>query len=520
MGGKTEVVTGLVSESNTGTKTNPWTRRWRAIQSHAGFCHGCLAGLVAVTLVTLCAFQLHLNLSTSGSLYFLIVVMVSVLWGFWEASFTSLIAVNCLNYFFVPPVLTWRVTDPQNWVALATFEITAITVSRLSTRVHGQARAEARQRVQLEKLYELSRRILLLDRRRAVGPQIVSLIQEIFKTESVALFDATLVRLDATGPCSDNLEQLARNAYFLDQTQTGPDAHTWAQVLRLGSKPAGAIALRGPELDPLTIPPIASLAAIALERALSFEKESGAEAARQTEQLRTAVLDALAHAFKTPLTAIQVASSGLLHAGRLSPDDVELAALVDEQAEHLNRLTSELLQMARIDGAEVRLRRERISVLTLIQEVLERYREQLNGRRVSVSESASNLDVLGDRNILSTALDQFIDNACRYSTPGSPISIAAEENLGEIIIAIHNEGPPIRPTDRERIFERFYRAEESRHRAPGTGLGLSIAKKAAEAHGGRTWVVSEEHKGTTFFFAMPRGIRRQLEVQKQGPDRR
>src|SRR5208283_4511570 len=241
----------------------------------------------------------------------------------------------------------------------------------------------------------------------------------------------------------------------------------------------------------------------------------------QTEQLRTAVLDALAHAFKTPLTAILTASSGLLEAGRLSADDVELAALIDEQAEHLNRLTSELLQMAKIDAAEVRLRRERASVLTLIEDVLARCSEQLQGRRLEVSDSASDLEVQGDHKILLAALEQFVDNACKYSTPGSPISVTAEENLGEVIIGIHNEGPPIRPADRERIFERFYRAEETRYQAPGTGLGLSIAKKAAEAHGGRTWVVSEERTGTTFYLALPRGARRQLEsVAGQGSDRR
>jgi two-component system sensor histidine kinase KdpD len=446
--------------------------------------------------------------------------MVAVVWGFWEASVTSLIAVNCLNYFFVPPVLTWRVSDPQNWVALATFEITALTVSRLSTRAQGQARAEARQRAELEKLYELSRRILFLDRRQTIGPQIVSLIQDIFRTESVALFDAAQARLDATGSRADDLDELARGAYFQDSTLKGAGAHTWAQVLRLGSKPVGAIALRGPELGRLTIESIASLAAIALERARSFEKESRAEAAHQTEQLRTAVLDALAHAFKTPLTAIRTASSGLLEAGRLSTDDTELAALIDEQAEHLNRLTSELLQMARIDAAEVMLRRERVSVLTLIEDVLARYSEQLHGRRLEVSDSPSGLEVHGDRKILLAALEQFIDNASRYSTPGSPISVTAEENLGEVIIAIHNEGPPIRPADRERIFERFYRAEDTRHRAPGTGLGLSIAKKAAEAHGGRTWVVSEDPTGTTFYFALPRGARRQADaVARQDSDR-
>lgn len=474
------------------------------MQAQVAILRGSVAGLAAVALVTFSGLRMHLNLSTLGSLYFLIVVMVSVVCGFWEASVTSLIAVTCLNYFFVPPLLSLRVSEPQNWVALATFEITALTVSRLSTRVQGQARAQARQRMEVQKLYELSRRILLLDRRQTIGPQIVCLIQEIFRTESVALFDATSARMDAAGAGADHLEELARNAYFQDSTLRGADAHTWAHVLRLGSKPAGALALHGPELGELTMLPVASLAAIALERARSFEKESGAEAARQTEQLRTAVLDSLAHAFKTPLTAIWTASSGLLEGGRLSDDDAELAALIDEQADHLNRLTSELLQMARIDAAEVRLRRECVSVLTLIEAALAPYREQLYGRRVTVSDTAAELEVYGDRRILVAALEQFIDNASKYSTPGSPITVTAEENLGELVIAVHNEGPLIQPADRERIFERFYRAEESRHRASGTGLGLSIAKKAAEAHGGRTWVVSEEQTGTTFYFAVNR----------------
>jgi two-component system sensor histidine kinase KdpD len=277
----------------------------------------------------------------------------------------------------------------------------------------------------------------------------------------------------------------------------------------LGSKPIGAVALCGPELDGLTIVAVASLAAIALERARSFEKESRAEAAHHTEQLRTAVLDALAHAFKTPLTAIMTASSGLLETGHLTTGDGELATLIDEQADHLNRLTTEVLQMARIDASEVKLRRERISVLTLIEDVLARYRAQLHGRRVALPDSAAQLGVYADREILSKALEQFIDNAAKYSTPGSPISVTAGENLGEIVIAVHNDGPPIPAAERERIFERFYRSEESRHRAAGTGLGLSIAKKAAEAHGGRTWVVSEEVQGTTFFLALPRGLRRE-----------
>ena len=317
-------------------------------------------------------------------------------------------------------------------------------------------------------------------------------------------------------PRAKDLEELARSAYFQDAAGRRPTRARQAHVLRLGSKPVGAHRAPWPRTWTASRScALASLAAIALERARSFEKESRAEAARQTEQLRTAVLDALAHAFKTPLTAILTASSGLLEAGRLSADDAELAALIDEQAEHLNRLTTELLQMARIDAAEVRLRRERVSVLTLIEDVLERYREQLRGRRVeSVRKRRGTWRSMATARCWGRRSSSSSITPSRYSTPGSPIIVTAEESLGEVIIAVHNDGPPIRPADRERIFERFYRAEESRHRAPGTGLGLSIVKKAAEAHGGRTWVVSDERTGTTFFFALPRGARRQVDVSR------
>jgi two-component system sensor histidine kinase KdpD len=472
-----------------------------------------------VALLTFTGFRLGINLSTAGSLYMLAVVVVSAAWpSFWEGSATSLAAVCCLNYYFVPPILTWSVADPGNWLALGIFEVTALTVSRLSARAQGQAHAEAHHRSQVQKLYELSRRILFIDRRETVGPQVVSLIQEIFGSEAVALFDATSARVDAIGARAEEMEQLARRAYFQDASADGADGAS-AHVLRLGSKPVGGIAFCG-EVDRSTAAALASVTAIALERSRSFEKESRAEAARQTEQLRTAVLDALAHAFKTPLTAILTASSGLLDAERLSPEDAELAALIDEQAAHLTRLTTELLQMARIDAAEVRLKREALTASTLVEDALARFRGRLEGRRIEIGEAVAAFEVQGDREILTDALGQLIDNALRYSTPASPIRIGAGEDLGEIVLSVHNEGPAIQPADRERIFERFYRAQESRHRAPGTGLGLSIVKKAAEAHGGRAWVVSGEGVGTTFFLALPRGARRQLDaVAGQGIDR-
>ena len=467
-----------------------------------------LLGALGVAFVTYYGFALHASQSIAGYSYLLVVVLIAMVSGFWEATVTSLMAAVCLNFFFIPPILSFEVAEPEDWVALGVFEITALLVSRLSTRVRNQAKAELRLRRNTEQLYDLSRRILFLDRRQTVGPHLVFLIQEVTHATAVALFDATAARMDASESSTPELIQMARNAYLRDANDSAPERGTWQRVLRLGTDSLGGLALMGGDLDKLTVDAVASLTAIAFERARSFDKESQAEAARQSEQLRATVLDGLAHAFKTPLTAIRTASSGLLEMGSLDADSAELAALIDEQSEHLSRLTTDLLQMARIDPAQVKLHRERISVLALMEGVLSDNQEQLRAHALEVSMPADGPVVFGDRVMLATALLQLVDNAAKYSTPGSPIAIAVTDNDGEVVVSVHNQGPVIRLADRERIFERFYRASDAKHRAPGTGLGLSIVKKTAEVHNGRVWVVSEEGAGTTFFFAMPQVNRR------------
>lgn len=477
----------------------------------ARFIGASLLGALGVAFVTYYGFALHASQSIAGYSYLLVVVLIAMFSGFWEATVTSLVAAVCLNFFFIPPILSFEVAEPEDWVALAAFEVTALLVSRLSTRVRNQAKAELRLRRNTEQLYDLSRRILFLDRRRTVGPHLVFLIQEVTNAAAVALFDATAARMDASESSTPELIQMARNAYLQDANDGDTERGTWQRVLRLGTDSLGGLALMGGDLDKLTVDAVASLTAIAFERARSFDKESRAEAARQSEQLRATLLDGLAHAFKTPLTAIRTASSGLVEMGTLDADSAELAALIDEQSEHLSQLTTDLLQMARIDSAQVKLHRERISVLALIEGVLSDNQEQLRAHPLEVSMPPDGPPVFGDRAMLATALLQLVDNAAKYSSPGSSIAIAVTENDDEVVVSVHNRGPLIGLSDRERIFERFYRTPDSKHRAPGTGLGLSIVKKTAEAHNGRVWVVSEEETGTTFFFALPRVNRRNHE---------
>jgi len=286
---------------------------WRSVltidinqpRSPVRFLAHALAGSAVVLLTAFVGVRVHVNFSTIGFLDLLVVVLAATLSGFWEATVVSLAALTCLNYFFIPPVYTFYVADPQNWVALITFESAALLVSRLSIQKEKQARTAIQERRGMDKLYQLSRRTLLMNPQESPGPQIVAQIRDVVGVDAVALFDAGRTHLDSAGSEVAELEALARATYLQDRNQDPVTAGAWCRVLRQGAQSTGAIVLRGAELNALMADAIASLTAIALERVRSFEKQSRAEAARQSEQLRTAVLDALAHAFKTPLTAIR-----------------------------------------------------------------------------------------------------------------------------------------------------------------------------------------------------------------------
>jgi two-component system, OmpR family, sensor histidine kinase KdpD len=442
------------------------------------------------------------DLSTAGFLYLTIVVLMALFCGFGQATLTSFIAVSCLDYFIVPPVFSFDIGDSKNLVALATFEFCALIVSRLSTREKRHALEAKHQRNSMEKLYEVSRQTLQLDLRLPPGPQIVDLIRDSFQLEYVALFDEALARCDSSGNAFVDEKDRAQVIYLEGVHKNDAWAGIWQRVLRADHRLTGGLYLRG-KLDPLTADALASVTAIALERCGSYEKESQAEAARQSEQMRTAVLDALAHAFKTPLTAIRTASAGLLEIGNLSEPQFDLASLIEEQSVQLNDLATRLLQTAKLDASGSRLKPEQVMVSGLIAEVLSDQAGKLDQHPVEVAISDNTLTMQGDRVLLATIVGQFLDNAAKYSPPGTPIRVLAEESYSQVLISVHNEGIPIRLEDRERIFERFYRCPETEDAVPGTGIGLSIARKAAEAHHGHVWVISSEGEGNTFFVSLP-----------------
>jgi two-component system sensor histidine kinase KdpD len=466
-----------------------------------------LLGCAAVGLLSFFGSAFGIYVQTVDSLFLLLVIVVALYGGFWQATAVSLLSVACLDYFFTPPLFTFDITHSQDYVALGAFIVTALVISRLSAREVRSAREAAIHRKGMDQLYELSRSSLLIDMRQPPGPQLVVLIERIFGAGGVAIFDVHQGRLDRTGEWEASEETLAKNCYLGDANSDDPQTQTAQRVLRSGHGPAGALVVRG-HVSARVVDALASLAAIALDRHQSFENEERAESARQSEQLRGAVLDALAHEFKTPLTAVQTASSGLLELGRLDASQRELVQLIDRQAIRLNDLCTRLLQTAKLEAEEVDLVKEEINLHELISEVVGKGRGNAGANTISIAVEDENMSVRVDRALLAIILAQYVDNARKYSTPGTAIEIAARRSRTEIVVSVHNFGSVIPLEDREKIFERFYRSPDLKDVVDGTGIGLSIVRKAAEAHHGHVWVISGEKEGTTFFLSLPDQSRR------------
>ncbi len=441
-------------------------------------------------------------LPVAALLYLLIVVPTALLCGFWQAVIVSLSAVAAESFFTARQPEFALAANPANSVTLLVFVLVALTVSRLSARITDHAREAESRGGQMEDLYEFTRRTLQMNLHAEPGPQLAELVHEIFNLEAVAVFDADLHDLYQAGFWNVDPQEMAQNVYYFETSDDDPETGIGRRVVRLGTVPVGSLVVRG-DTSPLTNNAIASLIAITFDRYRAFANESRIETERRTEQLRATVLDSLAHAYKTPLTAIRAASTGLAEMGKLSAGQAELVGLIDEQTRLLGELTTRLLTTARLDAGEVAIHVERVNVGSLIEEVLAGPKDRLASMKVAVEIEDENLVLSCDRRLMVMLLTQYIDNACKYSNFGTTIAIRVLVANREAIFSVHSFGPVIPMADRERIFDRYYRSSTYANRAPGTGIGLSVARRAAQIHGGYVWVTSGEEEGTTFYAAIP-----------------
>jgi len=231
------------------------------------------------------------------------------------------------------------------------------------------------------------------------------------------------------------------------------------------------------------VDPLTALAATLLERARALRVANDAAAAAQAEEYRAAILDALAHEFKTPLATILAAAGGLREAGPLQPAQVEMMETIESEAARLGNLASRLLRMARMEREEVKPRMETLELIPWIERLTDQFARRSPDHRILLLTPSVSLEVQADEELLRLALSQLLENACKYSQPGSTISVQVEDGEDKMEIRVTNIGASIPSREQHRIFDRFYRGSAARL-TPGSGLGLYVARKIALAHGG------------------------------------
>jgi two-component system sensor histidine kinase KdpD len=375
----------------------------------------------------------------------------------------------------------------------------------LSAKAEQRARDAIERQQDIERLYTFSRSILLIDDTEPFAKQLARRLVEVFELDAALLYDRRAGEIYRAGPDDfEGMEDQLRDAARLGASFSDAKRRRVITAVRLGSEPIASIALQGAAMPDAVLQGIANLVAIGLERARAQELAREVEVSRQSEQLRTTLIDAMAHELKTPLTAIKAATSSLRSdPGQPAETRNELLAIADEEAHHLQDLIDDSIEMARLDTARIDLDLQPSRLEELLQEALASFPVELQARiEIARGEPVPPLPL--DRRLLKLALRQLVDNALKYSTPGTPVTIRVGVEAGRAGIEIANRGEGIPVPEQARIFERFHRSPSVRQQIPGSGLGLSIARSIVEAHKGEL-SVSSGPEMTTFHIALPDG---------------
>ncbi len=465
---------------------------------------GFAAALGIIAGVTLFySYLVRVNSTTVALTLLMGVLGIATKWGLAEAVTASIAAMLGFNFFFLPPVGTLTIEDPQNWVALAAFLVTAVVASQLSASARKRAKEAVQRQAEMERLYTLSRAMMLADVRPDAAQKVAQLITEIFGAPGVALYDRRADKVHRAGAVDmDVAAGKLRDVAIQDTHVVDSAAAAFILPIRLGGQPLGSLALSGITVSDTALQSVANLVAIALERAHNLEAASRAEAARQSEELKSMLLDAVAHDFKTPLTSIKASATAVLSDAGLNPSQRELLTVIDEETDRLNAMITEAIQVARVEAGSVQLNRASNQIARLIAQALSRLRPALEGRPLEMQIPADLPTVVVDPDLISIALAHLLDNAVKYSPPGTAITVAARQDGDTVMVSVSDHGPGIAPGEQSRVFERFHRGS-SGGQVPGTGMGLSIAGEIVKVHGGRLWVENLREGGACFSFSVP-----------------
>jgi len=449
---------------------------------------------------------LHVNPTTVGFSLLLVILLISAAWGLRYAIFTAVFATVAYNYFFLPPLFKFVIADAQNWVALLAFLFTAVVASHLSERARrGTIYADQRRR-EVEKLYAFSQQLWLSENVFELLNMIPKHIVDTFEVSTAALYlegkqeayffdeaSRSLFPVDELKAISDRGEPVLER-----------EKRICFMPLRMGVRTVGALGLAGCDLSRESLEAVGSLIAISIERANTVEKLSRSEAARESDRLRSVLLDSVTHEFRTPLTSIKASAETLLSEPKLEEAQRnDLLQVINEESDRLNRLIGEAAEVAQLDSHQLDFNFETHPIREAVDAAVKRSEQALRRHRLEIEIPDGISPVRMDLDRITEVLVHLLDNAAKYSPPNTPIHITAELRDSAVVTSVADHGPGIDQMEQEMIFEKFYRGRDQRMIIQGTGMGLPIAKAIVELHGGKIGVTSQLERGSLFYFSLP-----------------
>lgn len=447
----------------------------------------------------------HVNPTTVALTFLLAVLAVAAAWGLAYAVPMSIVAALCFNFFFLPPIGTLTIADTQNWVALVAFLATSIIASNLSERARRETRAATGRRIEVERLYTVSEQLLIANNVLELLGAIPFYIRETFGVEHAAIHIADKDKIYRSGPetelppSTELREVSARGEIILGIRQD-----RCFVPLRMGVRRMGSLGMVGGVLSRETLEALGGLIAIAIERAGAVETLTRSEASRESERLRSALLDSVTHEFRTPLTSIKASISNLRSGATMNEEErQDLLAVIEEEADRLNRLVGEAVEMAQLDAREVKLELGPHQISEAITPALEDSKSVIGNHPVHMRLAENLPPALMDVAWIKKVLQHLVENAAKYSPDDAPIFISSELRSGRLITSVADRGVGIDDLERSMVFDKFYRGQSQRYRVQGSGMGLAIVKAIVEAHQGRIEVTSQLGQGSVFSFGLP-----------------
>jgi len=477
------------------------------------------AGVVFICTLVCWAMFGRFDNSNLIMVYLLGVAFVATRNGRRPSGLAAVLSVGAFDFFFVPPYMTFAVSDTQYLVTFGVMLLVSLLISTLAVRVRAQAEAARQREQRTQALYAMSRELAGARTAEEVVRIASRHVSELVQGSANVLLPGSTGRLEeptGDGPGASSREA-AVGQWTFDHgrmaglgTDTLPGASAVYVPLKGTQSVVGVLGVRPHEtLLPLVpdqldlLETLARQAASALERVGLASEAEQARLAVEAERLRSTLLSSVSHDLRTPLATITGAASTLLQPGSLDgAAERELKEAIYEEAERLNRLVTNLLDMTRLESGSLQLSRDWHSLEELVGTALARLERSAKGRPIEVSIPAALPLVPVDGILVEQVLVNLLDNALKYTPPGSPIRVTATSNDGAVTVEVADEGPGLPMGAEERVFEKFYRAGSGER---GFGLGLPICSAILTAHGGRIWAENRRPRGAVFRFSLPFG---------------